>query len=252
MSERADFERILASLHDAALDPSLWAGAFALIDEILRVHSTATVFGGGGPAGDIGIQLAWFYARGQRRRDLEREYFQDYYHRDERVPRLRRAPERHVFHVTELFTEEELKASPAYNESMARCQARDGLNVRMDWPGGASLAWLINDPVDGKGWSSGQLDRVRRLLPHVGQAVRVQHTLASAWRTCTVWRTCGWSRRIRSSFPDVQPSRSNGSLTCQKMRESPGPSSRMLIALPARARVFSRWYPRAVLSSSSV
>ena len=42
----------------------------------------------------------------------------------------------------------------------------------MDWPGGASLAWLINDPVDGKGWSSGQLDRVRRLLPHVGQAVR--------------------------------------------------------------------------------
>ncbi|MYF69459.1 MAG: hypothetical protein F4053_01035 [Proteobacteria bacterium] len=180
MSERADFERVLASLHDAALDPSLWAGAFALIDEILRVHSTATVFGGGGPAGDIGIQLAWFYARGQRRRDLEREYFQDYYHRDERVPRLRRAPDRHVFHVTELFTEEELKASPAYNESMARCQAQDGLNVRMDWPGGASLAWLINDPVDGKGWSSGQLDRVRRLLPHVGQAVRVQHTLASA------------------------------------------------------------------------
>ena len=66
MSERADVERILASLHDAALDPSHWAGAFALIDETLRVHSTATVFGGGGPAGDIGIQLAWFYARGQR------------------------------------------------------------------------------------------------------------------------------------------------------------------------------------------
>ena len=180
MSERAAFERILASLHEAALDRSHWAGAFSLIDEILRVHSTATVFGGGGPAGDIGIQLAWFYARGRRRRDLEREYFQDYYHRDERVPRLRRAPDRHVFRVTELYTEDELRTSAAYNESMAHCRAQNGLNVRMDWPGGASLAWLINDPVDGKDWSSGQLDRVRRLLPHVGHAVRVQHALAGA------------------------------------------------------------------------
>ena len=180
MSERSTFECILASLHEAALDRSRWAGAFALIDEVLRVHSTATVFGGGGRAGDIGIGLAWFYARGQRRRDLEREYFQDYYHLDERVPRLRRAPDRHVFHVTELYTEEELKTSAAYNDWMARSRAQHGLNVRMDWPGGECLAWLINDPVDGNDWSSGQLDLVRRLLPHVGQAVRVQHALASA------------------------------------------------------------------------
>ena len=71
MSERSTFERIVASLHEAALDRSRWAGAFALIDEVLRVHSTATVFGGGGPADDIGIQLVWFYARGEQRRERE-------------------------------------------------------------------------------------------------------------------------------------------------------------------------------------
>ena len=40
--------------------------------------------------------------------------------------------------------------------------------------------WVVNDPVDGDDWSSGQLDSMRRLLPHIRQTVRVQQALSGA------------------------------------------------------------------------
>ena len=47
MSEREAFERILASLHEAAFDPARWSSASALIDEALGVHGNSMVFGTG-------------------------------------------------------------------------------------------------------------------------------------------------------------------------------------------------------------
>ena len=38
MSERETFERILASLHEAALDDTRWSSASALIDDALGAH----------------------------------------------------------------------------------------------------------------------------------------------------------------------------------------------------------------------
>lgn len=52
--------------------------------------------------------------------------------------------------------------------------------MRLDRPDGTRIGWEINDPVDGEGWSSAQLDTIRRLLPHVCQTARVQQALASA------------------------------------------------------------------------
>ena len=43
MSEREAFERILASLHEAALDRAHWSTASALIDDILRAHGSSMV-----------------------------------------------------------------------------------------------------------------------------------------------------------------------------------------------------------------
>ena len=180
MSEQEAFERILASLHEAALDRAHWSTASALIDDILRVHGSSMVFGDGGSEEDIRIYFAWSFFRGQRHREIERDYFENYYTVDERVPRLRHLPDSRLCHITELYTEEELKTSAAYNELLARGHVRSSINVRLDGPNGSRIVWVVNDPVDGDSWSSAQLDSIRRLLPHIRQTVRVQQALAGA------------------------------------------------------------------------
>ena len=180
MNEREAFERIVASLHEAALDHARWSSASALIDEALGVHGSSMAFGDGDSEGDIRIYSSWAFFRGQRHRELEREYYEVYYPLDERVPRVRYLPDSELFHITDLCTEEELKTSVVYNEMLVRGHARNAIHVRLDGPNGSRIVWVVHDPVDGDGWSSTQLDSIRRLLPHIRQTVRVQQALAGA------------------------------------------------------------------------
>ena len=180
MSERDMFERILASLHEAALDPANWPTASKLIDEALGTHGSSMMFGEGNSGEEIRIYFLWQFFQGQRHRELEREYYEVYYPLDERPPRIRHAPDSRLFHTTDLFTEKEMKTSATYNEVLARTHAQNGIHVRLDGPNGTRIVWGVNDPVDGDGWSSAQLDSIRRLLPHIRQTVGVQQALASA------------------------------------------------------------------------
>ena len=180
MSERAAFERILDSLHEAALDGARWSSASALIDEALGTHGSSLVFGDGDCAEDIRIYFAWSFFRGRRLRELQREYFEVYYPLDERAPRVRHLPDGQLFHITDLYTEQELKTSAAYNELLLRAHAQDSINVRLDGPNGSRIVWVVNDPVGGDGWSSAQLDSIRRLLPHIRQTVCTQQALGAA------------------------------------------------------------------------
>ena len=180
MSEQEAFDGILASLHEAALDRARWSTATALIDDALRAHGSSMVFGDGNSEKDIRIYFAWSFFRGQRHRELERDYFENYYALDERVPRLRHLPDSRLVHVTDLYTEEELKTSVAYNEALPRDHAQNSVSVRLDGPRGSRIVWVVNDPVDDDGWSSAQLDSIRRLLPHIRQTVVVQQALAGA------------------------------------------------------------------------
>ena len=180
MNEREAFERIVASLHEAALDHARWSSASALIDEALGVHGSSMAFGDGDSEGDIRIYSTWAFFRGQRHRELEREYYEVYYPLDERVPRVRYLPDSELFHITDLCTEEELKTSVVYNELLVRGHARNAIHVRLDGPNGSRIVWVVHDPVDGDGWSSAQLDSIRHLLPHLRQCVRVQQALAGA------------------------------------------------------------------------
>ena len=142
------------------------------------------VFGDGHSEEDIRIYFVWSFFRGQRPRELERDYFENYYPVDERVPRLRHLPDSRLFHITDLYTEQELKTSAAYNELLARVHARNSINVRLDGPNGSRIVWVVNDPVGGDDWSSAQLDSIRYLLPHIRQTVRVQQALAGAGALC--------------------------------------------------------------------
>ena len=180
MSEGEAFDRILASLHEAALDRAHWSSATALIDEALRTHGSSMAFGDGRSEEDVRIYWMWDFFRGQQNRKLVRWYFENYYALDERVPRVRHLPDSRLVHVSDLYTGEELKTSAAYNEALARGHAQNSISVRLDGPWGSRIIWVVNDPVDGDGWSSAQLDLIRRLLPHIRQTVYVQQALAQA------------------------------------------------------------------------
>ena len=179
VSQQDRYDRILGSLHEAALDDAGWPETAALIDAACGIKGNVLVFGDG-DANDVQVHFARFCFRGQRREDWEREYFRDYWFRDERVPRLRRLPDSLLVHATELYTEAERKTSAAYNEALPRSETRDSLNVRLEGPDGTRVVWTLADPVDGGGWRWDRTRMIERLLPHVRQFVRVRMALAEA------------------------------------------------------------------------
>ena len=67
-------------------------------------------------------------------------------------------------------------------DAMVRFRADDGVNIRLDAPRGSRLVWGICNPVKGNGWSSGQLDTVKLLLPHIRHTYSVQQALATSER----------------------------------------------------------------------
>ena len=172
-------DRIVRSLHRAMLDDARWPAASALIDEICGIKGNGLAVGGGSGDGHR-VYFAGIYRRGERRQDLEREYFDNFYARDERVPRLREAPAGRLIHVPDLYTAEELKTSPAYNEGARRLGSQNGMNVRFDGPDGLCIVWATSDPVAADGWQSTQLELIEHLLPHVRQFVLVRQALAAA------------------------------------------------------------------------
>ena len=87
---------------------------------------------GHGFGDDVEIHFVRICRRGERREGFEWSYFTQTHWRDERLPRLRLLPDSRVVHVTELFSEEELKTSMVYNERLPLPGAQNGLNVRAD------------------------------------------------------------------------------------------------------------------------
>ena len=84
-------------------------------------------------------------------------------------------------HVEDLFTAEELKTSPTFNELLLRTGGQDSMNARLDGPdGSSSITWGLRDPVASDGWGSSRIAMVKGLLPHIRQFVRVRQALARA------------------------------------------------------------------------
>ena len=179
MSEQDAFKRILESVGDAMLDDSRWPGAAALIDEACGLTGN-DILVAEGPKDDVRVLFVGAYTRGQRREDQEREYLENYHPTDERVPRFRQLPDSRLVHVRDLFTPNELKTSPTYNEMLLRAGGQNSMCVRLDGPDGSSIAWGLRDPVDSDGWGASRLTMVTRLLPHIRQFVRVRHALDRA------------------------------------------------------------------------
>ena len=173
------FDRILASLHAAALDDAHWPAASALIDDACGAVGSA-LFVGEGLGPDLPVYFARCLSRGERRQDLEREYLQTWYRRDEAIPRFRDLPAGRLVHIPDLYTDREKKTSQVYNEGLPRVSSQQGLNVHLDGPDGLRIVWTIGNPVRGRPWHSAQLRLIEHLLPHVRHFVRVRQALANA------------------------------------------------------------------------
>ena len=174
------FERILGSLHEAVLDGGLWPETSALIDEACGSRGNFLAAGDGAPQDGVEVFFAHFCYRGERRKDLERRYFEDYHPIDERLPRIRQLADSRIVPVASLYTDEEKRTSPVWNEGLVIGEARQGLNARLDGPDGSRIVWGLADPVDGEGWTTARLETVRHLLPHLRRFVRVRQALVNA------------------------------------------------------------------------
>ena len=186
MSDQDAFKHSMASLYDAMLDDARWPVASALIDEACGLTGNSLMVGEG-PKDDVRVLFVGGYHRGQRREDLEQEYLENYHPADERVPRFRQLLDSRLVHVRDLYTAEELKTSPTYNEMLLWVGQQNSLNVRLDGPDGSHITYGLGDPVDSDGWGSSRIAMVTGLLPHIRQFVRVRQALVRAEaRTTTV------------------------------------------------------------------
>ncbi len=173
------FERCLGLLHEAALDDTRWPAASALIDEACGAGGNALTVGEAS-GGEHRIHFSRLLYRGESRQDVVREYFGVHYPGDAGMRRLMDRPEGRPVHLPELWSEDERRTSPVYNEGWRLLGARDGLNAHFRDPDGLRLVWSLADPVGSEGWECARLRLIERLLPHVRQFVRVRQALAAA------------------------------------------------------------------------
>lgn len=179
MSPLDAFDRVLAALHQAALDDNHWPTAAALIEEACgTTGNVLTVSEGSGD--DLRIRFYRHFYRGEPRDDLTRLYLEDYFPRDEAPPRIVERPAGQLVHAPDLYTERERKTSVAYNEGWRRTHNQNGLITRLEGLDGLRIVWALSDPVDSGGWKSDQLRLVESLLPHVRHFVRVRQAVVGA------------------------------------------------------------------------
>ncbi len=116
---------------------------------------------------------------GRRYEDLERDYFRDYWSRDERVPRVRGLRDGELVSTGDLYTKAEKETSPAY-KLMRQTDMHTGLHVRLGGRNGLQVAWALGSSNDTGGWSSAQLSAIEQILPHVRHFASIRQVLADA------------------------------------------------------------------------
>ena len=178
MSQDDAFERCLELLYEAALDDARWPAASARIEEAVGTDRSTVIVGEGSDE-DVRIYFARFLQASDSREDLAREYFTVYHPHDEGLPRLRRQPHGQLVQVRDLYTDDERKTSPAYNESLRGMDSHEGLYVRFGAPDGLRTVWGVGNPFGGE-YESARLRLLERLLPHVHRSVLIRQALAAA------------------------------------------------------------------------
>ena len=180
MSTQDLFDRTLVSLSEAALDDSRLVSAAAMIADLTRATGHSIAWGDPGTMDAPEVFFARFFAGTERREDWERAYFGDCWKRDECILRLLGFRDGQFAMTRDLYTDEEKKTSPVYNEFRRVTRSQDGLFMVLDGSNGCRVLWSIADSAEPGGWSSGQIEVIERLAPHIRQFARVRRVLADA------------------------------------------------------------------------
>ena len=180
MSQQDLFERILALLHDAALDYVHWSEAARLINEAGQTKSNALAFSDRRHQPRPELFFFRLIIGREHRDDLERAHLSDWLLHDESLPRVKQLPDGQLVHTADLYTDHEKKTSRSYNLIRVHTRTQNGLNVRLEGPVGTQILWGLGDSVAPGGWGSEQHKILSGLLPHVRQFVRVLRAVTDA------------------------------------------------------------------------
>ena len=165
-SSAGPLDRILASLHEAALDEARWPEADRTMGEINRMSGSAlTLHETQGT--HAAVLLTRICLAGRRRKDWESRYFNDYWAGDEAAPRIARLEPGRLVSTGDLYTDAEKKTSATYNEALVDTKARNGLYMRLDAPNDLGVIWGLCDSTERGGWTSDQIRLLRELHPPV-------------------------------------------------------------------------------------
>lgn len=180
MSGQGALERVVGLLHEAILDDARWPEAARQVNETARVTGNALLSGKGSSPDDAEVFFMHFNLRGQRRDDILHTYWKEYFPRDEYLPRVAFLPEGEMMTCDDLFPDRTRETSPVYNEILNEAEMQDGLIIRLQAQADSGIWCAMGDSLERGGWSSGQVETVRRLAPHLSQFVRVRQLLSDA------------------------------------------------------------------------
>ena len=177
MSAADILERNLELVYDAALDDDRWPAASALVEEAVGTDRHAIVVGEW-MGEDHRVHFVRCLRQGNSLLAPMRAYLEDLHLEDPLAPRIKQLPHGKLARIADLYSEDERKTSPAYNEGLRKLGACNGLVARFDGPGGLDIVCAAGDPVAGE-WQPAQLRLVKRLLPHLHRAILIRQSLAA-------------------------------------------------------------------------
>ena len=176
------FERTVERLLDAAFDDAGWGDAFMAMDRLCNLNGGQLTAMAENADGNLGVSFGACYINGDSHQEIVADWSENYSAYSENVPRIGKLPTWHLTHNEELFTAAEKRLSVMYNEFQPKYDCRDQVAVVVDRPSGERrqdyLMWTMANAE--RGWEPGKLNRIRGLLPHIRQAVRVRHELVRA------------------------------------------------------------------------
>ena len=178
MGQRERVELALTALREAQLDASLWPSASALIDDACGLVGNHLVIVSGDRPDNFRKLFSKLYHRGESNEDLELLYMTEYQAIDERLPRLHQLPHGKLVPVTELYSEQELRHSPTYNDYFVSNGAGNSLNVRMDGLRGLNVVMVLVSMDYRADWTNQQFQTIQVLLPHIQHFANVRQALS--------------------------------------------------------------------------
>ena len=177
------FERTVETLLDAAFDDTRWGDAFQAIDRHCGLNGGQFTALAANADGEPEVTFAACYIKGDPHQEIVADWAENFAACSENVPRIGQLPTWRLTHNEELFTPAEKRFSPMYNEFQPKYDCRDQMAVVVDGtsderPGNGCLFWTMANGESG--WEPDKLTRIRSLLPHIRQTVRVRQELVAA------------------------------------------------------------------------